>query len=101
VHLSRDESQFRGGASSQWTIAGAHTFAGVPARAALSFAEGMTQTPVDASDEVFAEAQRHFSNEQLVELAATVAMENYCARFNRASHVESQHFYRPHSASRD
>ena len=64
-------------------------------RAALSFVEGMTATPADVSDEVFAEAQRHFSTQQLVELAATVAMENYRARFNRAFLVESQHFYRP------
>jgi alkylhydroperoxidase family enzyme len=64
-------------------------------KAALAFAEGMTQTPADISDDVFNEAKRHFSNEQLVELAATVAMENYRARFNRAFLVESQHFYRP------
>ncbi len=64
-------------------------------KAALVFAEGMTQTPADVSDAAFQEAQRHFSNEQLVELAATVAMENYRARFNRAFLVESQHFYKP------
>ncbi len=64
-------------------------------RAALAFAEGMTKTPADVSDEVFEEAQRHFGSEQLVELAATVAMENYRARFNRAFLVESQQFYRP------
>ena len=64
-------------------------------KAALAFAEGMTRTPVAVSDAVFAEAQRHFSERQLVELAATVAMENYRARFNRAFLVESQHFYRP------
>src|SRR5579884_183460 len=67
-------------------------------RAALAFAEGMTQTPVDVSDEVFAEARRHFSEPQLVELAATAAMENYRARFNRVFDVESQHFYRPAAA---
>jgi alkylhydroperoxidase family enzyme len=60
----------------------------------------MTRTPADVSDEDFADAQRHFSNEQLVELAATVAMENYRARFNRAFLVESQHFYERHSVQR-
>ena len=64
-------------------------------KAALSFAEGMTQTPADVSEEVFAEARRHFSEPQLVELAATAAMENYRARFNRAFAVESQGFYQP------
>jgi alkylhydroperoxidase family enzyme len=55
----------------------------------------MTQTPAEVTDEVFAEASRHFSEEQLVELAATVAMENYRARFNRAFLVESQGLYKP------
>jgi hypothetical protein len=63
--------------------------------AALAFAEGMTRTPADVSDDDFLKAKRHFSDQQLVELAATVAMENYRARFNRAFHVESQHFYHP------
>jgi alkylhydroperoxidase family enzyme len=55
----------------------------------LAIAEGMTVTPVSITDEVFAEAQACFTNEQLVELVATVAMENYRARFNRAFLVES------------
>jgi hypothetical protein len=55
----------------------------------------MTQTPAEVTDEVFAEASRHFGEEQLVELAATVAMENYRARFNRAFLVESQGLYKP------
>ena len=55
----------------------------------------MTQTPAEVTDEVFAEASRHFSEEQLVELAATAAMENYRARFNRAFLVESQGLYKP------
>ena len=64
-------------------------------KAAFEFAEGMTQTPAEVSDEVYAEAARHFSEEQLVELAATVAMENYRARLNRAFLVESQGIYKP------
>ena len=62
-------------------------------RAALAVAEAMTATPAVISDEVFAEAQHYFDEKQLVELAATVAMENERARFNRAFGVESQHFY--------
>jgi alkylhydroperoxidase family enzyme len=57
----------------------------------------MTQTPAEITDEVYAEASRHFSEAQLVELAATAAMENYRARFNRAFLVEAQGFYRPKS----
>jgi alkylhydroperoxidase family enzyme len=58
-------------------------------RAALAFAEGMTQTPVDVSDQAFAAAQKFFDEAQLVELAAAVAGENYRVRFNRAFGVES------------
>jgi alkylhydroperoxidase family enzyme len=58
-------------------------------KAALAIAEGMTVTPVAITDDLFAEAQACFTNEQLVELVATVAMENYRARFNRAFLVES------------
>ena len=68
-------------------------------QAALAFAEGMSATPADVSDEVFAEARRHFSDPQLVELAATAAMENYRARFNRAFLVESQCTYQPVAAA--
>jgi alkylhydroperoxidase family enzyme len=59
-------------------------------RAALALAEAMSQTPADVSDEVFEGVRAHFSEPQLVELVATIAMENYRARFNRAFDVESQ-----------
>jgi alkylhydroperoxidase family enzyme len=65
----------------------------VAERAALAVAEAMTATPVDVSNEVFAEARRHFSDPQLVELAATIAGENYRVRFNRAFGVESLGLY--------
>jgi alkylhydroperoxidase family enzyme len=64
-------------------------------KAALAFAEAMSRTPAEVADEVFAAARRHFTDAQLVELAATAALENYRARFNRAFDVESQGFYRP------
>jgi alkylhydroperoxidase family enzyme len=57
-------------------------------KAALAMAEGMTATPVDVPDELFAEAKACFTHEQLVELVATIAMENYRARFNRTFRVE-------------
>ena len=64
-------------------------------RAAFAFADGMTETPAMVTDEVFAEARTHFSEAQLVELAATAAMENYRARLNRAFLVDSQGLYQP------
>lgn len=50
----------------------------------------MSRTPADVDDVTFEAARRHFDEPQLVELVATVAMENYRARFNRAFAVESQ-----------
>jgi alkylhydroperoxidase family enzyme len=55
----------------------------------------MSFTPANVTDELFAAARAHFTDEQLVELAAAVAMENYRARFNRFFDVESIGLYRP------
>ena len=61
-------------------------------RVALAFAEAMTITGQKVTDELFAEARRHFSEPQLVELAAAVALENFRSKFNVALGVESQGF---------
>ena len=68
-------------------------------KAALEIAEAMSFTPATITDEMFAEAQEHFSEEQIVELAATIAMENYRARMNRVFLVESEGYYQPQSKS--
>ena len=54
----------------------------------------MTLSSVDVPDEVFDELKRHFNTEQIVDLTATVALENMRARFNRALLVESEGFCR-------
>ena len=58
----------------------------------------MTNTPAVIPDEVFSELQLHFNKAQIVELVATVAMENYRARFNRAFMIASQGFYKPETS---
>lgn len=50
----------------------------------LAYAEGMTKTPVDVSDDLFAELASRFTEAELVELTAAIAVENYRARFNWA-----------------
>ena len=55
----------------------------------------MTLTPATIGDETFAAARAHFSEPQIVELAATIAMENYRARVNRVFLVEAEGRYRP------
>lgn len=61
-------------------------------RAALAFAEAMTITGQKITDELFAEARRHFSEPQIVELTAAIALENFRSKFNVALGVESQGF---------
>ena len=58
-------------------------------KAVLRYAEGMTRTPADVPDAVFAEIQALFSTEQIVELTAAIALENFRARFNCALKIES------------
>jgi alkylhydroperoxidase family enzyme len=62
-------------------------------RAALALAEAMTVTPADIPDDLFADLQSHFSEEQIVELAATIGMENYRARINRVFLIEAEGRY--------
>jgi alkylhydroperoxidase family enzyme len=64
-------------------------------RAAAELADAMTQVPVDVDDDLFTRLRRHFDEPQLVELAATAALENYRARFNRAFRVEPNSLYCP------
>ena len=61
-------------------------------RVALAFAEAMTITGQKVTDELFADARRHFSEAQLVELTAAIALENFRSKFNVALGVESQGF---------
>ena len=58
----------------------------------LDFAVGMTRTPVEVPDELFARLREHFDEGQLVELANEIAVENYRARFNWAFGIGSQGF---------
>ena len=50
----------------------------------LDYAVGMTRTPVDVSDELFAKLREHFDEAQLVELTHTIAFENFVGRCNLA-----------------
>ncbi|MGH2588938.1 MAG: carboxymuconolactone decarboxylase family protein [Dehalococcoidia bacterium] len=64
-------------------------------RAALELAETTVATPVEVSDELFARLRTHYDEAQLVELAATAALENFRARFNRVFRIEPNALYCP------
>jgi alkylhydroperoxidase family enzyme len=61
-------------------------------RAALAYAEAMTITGQRVSDELFARVRTHFSEAQVVELTAAVALENFRSKFNVALGIEAQGF---------
>jgi len=52
----------------------------------------MTITGQKVTEELFGEVRRHFSEAQVVELTAAVALENFRSKFNVALGVESQGF---------
>jgi len=58
----------------------------------LEYADRMTETPVEVSDTLFAKLRQKFSDAQMVELTATLAWENYRARFDHAFGVEAEGF---------
>ena len=58
----------------------------------LDYADAMTQTPVEVPDTAFAKLREKFAAAQLVELTATIAWENYRARFDHAFGVEAEGF---------
>jgi alkylhydroperoxidase family enzyme len=62
-------------------------------RTAIEYAEEMSKTPVRVSDELFQRLKKHFSDEQIVELSASIAYENYRARFNHALDIKSDNLY--------
>jgi alkylhydroperoxidase family enzyme len=67
-----------------------------PAEAVLlRMADAMADTPSNVGNELYQELRRHFSEEQLIELAASAALENYRARYNRVFDVGSDGLYRP------
>ena len=58
----------------------------------LEYADVMTQTPVEVPETLFMKLREKFAEAQLVELTATLAWENYRARFDHAFGVEAEGF---------
>lgn len=61
-------------------------------RLVLDYSVAVTVTPVAVTDELMDRLKVHFDEAQLVELTATIAWENYRARFNHAFGIESQNY---------
>ena len=64
-------------------------------RLIIELADAMVTSPANISDDLYARLQSEFSEEQLIELSAQIAFENYRARLNRVFNVPSDELYHP------
>ena len=64
-------------------------------RLVIELADAMVGAPANISDDLYARLSQEFSAEQLMELSAQIAFENYRARWNRVFDVESDELYQP------
>jgi alkylhydroperoxidase family enzyme len=64
-------------------------------RLVIELADAMVSTPSNISDDLYARLRQRFSEEQLLELSAQIAFENFRARLNRVFDVGSDELYQP------
>ena len=63
-------------------------------RVTLEYADAMTITGREVSDELFARLQNFYDGDALAELTAIIAWENASSKFNRALRVPSQQLWK-------
>jgi alkylhydroperoxidase family enzyme len=61
-------------------------------RAAIAYADAMTTTPTEATDEQVADLERRFGRDGVVELTYQIALENLRSRMNSALCITEQGF---------
>ena len=59
-------------------------------RVALLYADAMTITGREVTDELFARLREHYDEDAIVELTEVIAWENASSKFNRALRIPSQ-----------
>lgn len=59
-------------------------------RVALEYADCMTTSGREVSDDLFARLRRFYDDDALLELTAIIAWENASSKFNRALRISSQ-----------
>lgn len=64
-------------------------------RLVIDLADAMADTPANVSEDLYSRLHSVFSDEQLLELGAQIAFENYRARLNRVFDVDSDELYKP------
>ena len=68
---------------------GNHTIFSERERAALSYAESVT-TANSVPGSLFENVKQHFTDDEIIELTATITWEICAAKFNRALEIEGQ-----------
>ncbi|HEX3067605.1 MAG TPA: hypothetical protein VHX14_03445 [Thermoanaerobaculia bacterium] len=63
-------------------------------RLVLEYADAMTITGRDVSEELFARVREQFSDDAIVELTEIIAWENASSKFNRALRIPSQKLWK-------
>jgi alkylhydroperoxidase family enzyme len=63
-------------------------------RVALEYADCITLSHLDVSDELFSRLSQFYGDDAIVELTALIAWGNSSSKFNRALGVESQGLWR-------
>ena len=61
---------------------------GARERSALDFADALTLDSNNVSDELFSQLRQHFTEGEIVEIAAVAGLFNYFNRFNNALQME-------------
>jgi alkylhydroperoxidase family enzyme len=61
----------------------------------IELADAMVMAPANISDDLYSALRNKFSEEQLLQLSAQIAFENYRARLNRVFDVDSDDLYHP------
>ena len=61
----------------------------------IELADAMVTAPANISDDLYSALRNKFSEEQLLQLSAQIAFENYRARLNRVFDVGSDDIYHP------
>ena len=64
-------------------------------RLLIELADALADAPANVSDDLYARLRKEFSEEQLLELGAQIAFENFRARLNRLFDVGSDELYKP------
>jgi alkylhydroperoxidase family enzyme len=63
-------------------------------RVTLAYADAMTMTEREVSDELFARLCQFYTDDEVVELTEIIAWENASSKFNRALRIPSQQLWK-------